>query len=92
MTPIQPAAPLIELHGMTKTYGSGDATFQALRGVDLEIFSAASSWPSWAPERFREIDPDECVRLSRQSHVDRFLQVSRGSRSRSIWGQATSAR
>ena len=28
---------LIELHGITKTYGTGDAAFQALRGVDLEI-------------------------------------------------------
>jgi putative ABC transport system ATP-binding protein len=37
MTPIQPAAPLIELHGMTKTYGTGSAAFQALKGIDLEI-------------------------------------------------------
>ncbi len=29
---------LIQLRGLTKTYGSGDATFHALRGVDLEIF------------------------------------------------------
>ncbi len=28
---------LIELRGLTKTYGSGDAAFQALRGVDLVI-------------------------------------------------------
>jgi putative ABC transport system ATP-binding protein len=28
---------LIELHGLTKTYGSGDAAYQALRGVDLTI-------------------------------------------------------
>jgi putative ABC transport system ATP-binding protein len=28
---------LIELHGITKTYGSGDAAFQALCGVDLRI-------------------------------------------------------
>ena len=28
---------LIELRGITKTYGSGDAAFQALRGVDLSI-------------------------------------------------------
>jgi putative ABC transport system ATP-binding protein len=31
------SAPLIELHGLTKTYGQGDAAFQALRGVDLSI-------------------------------------------------------
>jgi putative ABC transport system ATP-binding protein len=31
------AAPLIELRGITKTYGSGSAAFQALRGVDLVI-------------------------------------------------------
>jgi putative ABC transport system ATP-binding protein len=29
--------PLIRLRGLTKTYGSGDAAFQALRGVDLDI-------------------------------------------------------
>ncbi|MCW5633198.1 MAG: ABC transporter ATP-binding protein [Rubrivivax sp.] len=29
--------PLIELAGVTKTYGSGSAAFQALRGVDLAI-------------------------------------------------------
>ncbi len=28
---------LIELRGLTKTYGNGDAAFEALRGVDLEI-------------------------------------------------------
>jgi putative ABC transport system ATP-binding protein len=31
------AASLIELRGVTKTYGSGSAAFQALRGVDLVI-------------------------------------------------------
>ncbi|MBL8326142.1 MAG: ABC transporter ATP-binding protein [Rubrivivax sp.] len=31
------AAPLIELRGVTKTYGSGSAAFQALRGIDLAI-------------------------------------------------------
>jgi len=29
--------PLIELHGLTKTYGLGDAAFQALKGIDLTI-------------------------------------------------------
>jgi putative ABC transport system ATP-binding protein len=29
--------PLIELRGLTKTYGQGDAAFQALRGIDLDI-------------------------------------------------------
>ncbi len=29
--------PLIELHGLTKTYGAGDAAFQALKGIDLTI-------------------------------------------------------
>ncbi|MBK1883937.1 ABC transporter ATP-binding protein [Luteolibacter pohnpeiensis] len=28
---------LIELHDLTKTYGVGDASFQALRGIDLTI-------------------------------------------------------
>lgn len=31
------SAPLIRLRGVTKTYGTGQAAFQALRGVDLEI-------------------------------------------------------
>ncbi len=30
-------APLIQLNGLTKTYGHGDAAFQALRGIDLTI-------------------------------------------------------
>ncbi|MFV5214558.1 ABC transporter ATP-binding protein [Azonexus caeni] len=30
-------APLIELRAITKTYGSGDIAFQALRGIDLAI-------------------------------------------------------
>jgi len=29
--------PLIELRGITKTYGTGDAAFQALRGIDLTV-------------------------------------------------------
>ncbi len=29
--------PLIELRGLTKTYGRGDASFQALCGVDMDI-------------------------------------------------------
>ncbi|KAB2923512.1 MAG: ABC transporter ATP-binding protein [Dechloromonas sp.] len=29
--------PLIALHGITKTYGQGEAAFQALQGVDLTI-------------------------------------------------------
>ena len=31
------ATPLIELRGLTKTYGAGDAAFQALRGIDLTV-------------------------------------------------------
>ena len=30
-------APLITLSGITKTYGQGQAAFQALRGVDLSV-------------------------------------------------------
>jgi ABC-type lipoprotein export system ATPase subunit len=30
-------APLIQLRHVTKTFGTGEAQFQALRGVDLEI-------------------------------------------------------
>ena len=32
-----PANPLISLRNVTKTYGEGNAAFQALRGVDLDI-------------------------------------------------------
>lgn len=32
-----PATSLIQLRRLTKTYGQGDAAFQALRGVDLQI-------------------------------------------------------
>jgi putative ABC transport system ATP-binding protein len=32
-----PDAPLVELRGVTKVYGQGQAAFQALRGVDLTI-------------------------------------------------------
>ena len=31
------SAPLIELHGVTKIYGSGEAAVAALRGIDLSI-------------------------------------------------------
>ena len=31
------SSPLIELRGLTKTYGVGDAAFQALKGIDLTI-------------------------------------------------------
>ena len=31
------ATPLIRLRGVTKTYGSGTAAFEALRGIDLDI-------------------------------------------------------
>ncbi len=31
------ATPLITLRGITKTYGRGDAAFEALRGIDLDI-------------------------------------------------------
>jgi len=32
-----PSSPLIEVRNLTKTYGVGDAAFQALKGVDLTI-------------------------------------------------------
>ena len=31
------SGPIIELEGITKTFGSGEAAFQALKGVDLTI-------------------------------------------------------
>jgi len=34
---IQPEAPVIELVGVTKVYGKGQAAMQALRGIDLQI-------------------------------------------------------
>jgi putative ABC transport system ATP-binding protein len=35
--PVSRDAPVIELRGVTKTFGSGEASFQALRGVDFEV-------------------------------------------------------
>ncbi len=35
--PVNGGKPLIELAGVTKTYGQGQSAFQALRGVDLKI-------------------------------------------------------
>jgi putative ABC transport system ATP-binding protein len=35
--PSQPPFPLIRLRGVTKTYGVGQAAFQALKGIDLDI-------------------------------------------------------
>ncbi len=37
MSSANPPAPLIELSAITKTYGHGQAAFQALRGIDLAI-------------------------------------------------------
>ena len=37
MTAGGPETPLIELRGVTKVYGQGQAAFQALRGIDLSI-------------------------------------------------------
>ena len=31
------STPLIRLRGVTKTYGSGTAAFEALKGIDLDI-------------------------------------------------------
>ncbi|NWG75353.1 MAG: ABC transporter ATP-binding protein [Rubrivivax sp.] len=36
-SPTKNGPPLIELHGVTKVYGTGSAAVQALRGVDLRI-------------------------------------------------------
>ena len=36
MSPTEPPA-LIDVRGLTKTFGTGDATFQALKGIDLTI-------------------------------------------------------
>ena len=33
------ALPLIRLRGVTKVYGQGQAAFQALRGIDLDVHS-----------------------------------------------------
>ncbi len=35
--PVAIGEPLIRLRGVTKTYGSGSASFQALKGIDLDI-------------------------------------------------------
>ena len=40
--------PLIELRGIGKRYGTGEAAFVALHDIDLTI-NEGGSWPSWAP-------------------------------------------
>jgi putative ABC transport system ATP-binding protein len=37
--PLADSVPLIRLRGVTKTFGEGQAEFQALKGVDLDITS-----------------------------------------------------
>ncbi len=37
MTLAQPDAPVLEIQGVTKTYGTGESTVHALRGVDLVV-------------------------------------------------------
>ena len=39
MNPSPEKRTLIELRGLTKTYGAGDAAFEALKGIDLTIQS-----------------------------------------------------
>jgi putative ABC transport system ATP-binding protein len=39
MSPGSESAPLVELRGITKVYGSGQAAVHALRGVDLAVFA-----------------------------------------------------
>ena len=39
---------LIRLSAITKVYGSGQAAFQALKGIDLAI-DAGDFLPSWVP-------------------------------------------
>mgnify|MGYP000048903354 CR=1 FL=1 len=34
---MSPSQPLIQLRGVTKTYGSGSAAFRALQGVALDV-------------------------------------------------------
>ncbi len=64
--------PLIELRGLSKTYGVGDAAFQALKGVDLTIHRRVRG--DHGAERIRQVDLDERVRLSRYAD-DRQLSV-----------------
>jgi putative ABC transport system ATP-binding protein len=37
MTLLPPRAPVLELHGIRQTYGSGDTAVHALRGIDLTV-------------------------------------------------------
>jgi len=39
---VNAAAPLVELRGITRVYGSGDAAVHALRGIDLSIAAGES--------------------------------------------------
>ena len=66
----QTAPPLIELAGITKTYGDGQAAFQALRGVDLHRSGRVRRRDG--AERLRQIDGDEHPRLPRHPNLGRY--------------------
>ena len=68
-------APLIELVGVTKTYGKGGAELQALRGVDLTV-RAGEFVADHGAERLGQVDRHEHHRLPRRAD-ERHVPVSR---------------
>jgi len=79
-------APLIALRGITKTYGKGNAAFQALRGIDLRIdagefvavMGPSGSGKSTAMNLLGCLDtPSGGVYLFRGIHVERLNRDQR---------------
>jgi putative ABC transport system ATP-binding protein len=88
-------APLIELRGIAKTYGKGNAAFQALRGIDLRIeagefvavMGPSGSGKSTAMNLIGCLDtPSGGAYLFRGIHVERLNRDQRALLRRSCLG------
>ncbi len=82
----EPAPPLIRLRGVTKVYGQGQAAFQALKGVDLDVeagefvavMGPSGSGKSTAMNLLGCLDtPSAGVYLFRGVHVERLARDQR---------------
>ena len=74
----RPPEELIAFRGVTKVYGRGDASMQALRGIDLDI-DAGRVRGDHGTERLGQIDLHEHPRLPRHADLRELsLQGDRG--------------